>query len=35
IKNSRKSNLFDAKKFSNHFQDAINNIWQAYLKRCK
>lgn len=30
--NSRKSILFDSKKFSDHFKNAINDIWQNFLK---
>lgn len=31
-KNSRKSILFDSKRFSDHFKNAINDIWQIFLR---
>ena len=33
IKNSRKSSLFDAKKFSNNFINAINEVWDTFLEQ--
>ena len=33
IKNSRKSSLFDAKKFSNNFINAINEVWHTFLEQ--
>ena len=32
IEKSRKSNLFDINLFSKQFEDAINKIWEIYLK---